>query len=87
MLNSPDVFRMGRHLRWSEVPGADSFAVYLLEANGTTPEGGIIWKAVLQEKFHGFIYKCRQPGNYLVLACKKGIHSERSNIIYIKDKD
>lgn len=85
ILQSPEVFRMGHHLRWSEVPGADSFAIYRLEEGGTTPEGGIIWKAVLQEKLHGFIYKCKEAGNYIVLACRRGTHSQRSNVIYIKD--
>ncbi len=85
ILQSPDVFKMGRHLRWGEVPGADSFAVFRLEENGKTAEGGTIWKAVLVEKFHGFIYKCKESGNYIVLACKGNIHSQRSNVIYIKD--
>ena len=87
VVGSPEIFRMGSHLRWSEVPGADSFAVFRLENAGTTPEGGIIWKAVLEKKFHGFIHKCEEAGNYIVLACRKNAHSPRSNVIYIKDKE
>lgn len=87
ILQSPEVFKMGRHLRWSEVPGADSFAVYRLEESGTNAEGGTVWKAVLLEKFHGFIYKCTQGGNYIVLACRRGTHSQRSNVVFIKDKE
>ena len=87
VLQSPDVFKMGRHLRWNEIKGADNYAVYRLEEAGKTADGGVIWKAVLQEKFHGFIYKCKEAGNYIVLACKGNIHSQRSNVIYIKEKD
>ena len=84
---SPDIFKMGSHIRWGEVTGADNFAVYLLEDTGEkTPLGGKVWRAVFKEKFHGFIYKCKQSGNYIVLSCRGGYHSERSNVIYIKAK-
>jgi len=85
ILQSPEVFRMGNHLRWGEVKNADSFAVYRLEDSGQrTSSGGVVWKAVFKEKIHGFIYKCREAGNYFVLACKGGSHSQRCNVIFIK---
>ena len=78
---------MGGHLRWGEVKGADRYAVYRLEETSEkTAGGGIVWKAVFQEAFHGFIYKCKGGGNYIVVSCRGGAHSERSNVIYIKDK-
>ena len=84
---SPDIFRMGGHIRWGEVKGADRFAVYRLEETAEkTAEGGVVWRAVLKDTFHGFIYKCKESGNYIVLSCKGGSHSERSNVIYVKVK-
>ena len=81
----PDAFRMGSHIRWGEVVGADRYAVFRLEETDVkTPYGGIVWKAVMQEKLHGFIYKCKESGNYFVVSCKGGNHSERSNVVYIK---
>ena len=81
----PDAFRMGSHIRWGEVVGADRYAVYKLEeTEAKTPYGGIVWRAVMQDKFHGFIYKCKESGNYFVVSCKGGNHSERSNVVYIK---
>ena len=86
-LASPDIFRMGSHIRWGEVKGMDRFAVYRLEDTGEkTKEGGVVWKAVLKDSFHAFIYKCKESGNYFVLSCKGGSHSERSNVIYVSVK-
>lgn len=84
---SPDIFRMGGHIRWGEVKGVDRFAVYRLEETAEkTAEGGVVWRAVLKDTFHGFIYKCKESGNYIVLSCRGGSHSERSNVIYVKVK-
>ncbi len=84
-LSSPDIFKMGKHIRWSEIPGADSFVVYKLEkTKEKTAEGGVVWKANLLKKLRGFIYKCDEGGNYIVLACKKNRYSQRSNVLYIK---
>ena len=84
---APDIFRMGSHIRWGEVKGMDRFAVFRLEETPEkTADGGIVWKAVFKDAFHGFIYKCKESGNYIVLSCKGGAHSERSNVIYVKVK-
>ena len=84
---SPDIFRMGSHIRWGEVKGADRYAVFRLEeTQEITAEGGTVWKAIYQDAFHGFIYKCKEAGNYIVLSCKGASHSERSNVIYVKVK-
>lgn len=84
-VNTPTASLDGQYVNWTQVSGAEGYAVYELEVKKSYTSGAKDWRGNLVASGNINSYRGKKGKNYTVIAFKGKDKSLNSNVVYIEN--